>query len=86
MSAITMDVAEFATKVKEVIANLKRDEEIIITGDNNQVLAKLTPINEQPKQELEAKPKRRQLGLSDSIIWISPDFDEPLEDFQEYMP
>jgi antitoxin (DNA-binding transcriptional repressor) of toxin-antitoxin stability system len=86
MSAITMDVTEFATKVKEVIANLKRDEEIIITGDNNQALARLTPVNEQTKEEPEAKPKRRRLGLSDSIIWISPDFDEPLEDFKEYMP
>jgi antitoxin (DNA-binding transcriptional repressor) of toxin-antitoxin stability system len=86
MSAITMDVTEFATKVKEVIANLKRDEEIIITGDNNQVLAKLTPVNEQTKEEWETKPKRRQLGLSDGIAWISPDFNEPLEDFAEYMP
>ena len=86
MSAITMDVTEFATKVKEVIASLKPNEEIIITGDNNQVLAKLTPVIEQAKEELETKPKRRQIGLSDGVAWISPDFDEPLEDFKEYMP
>lgn len=85
MSAITMDVTEFATKVKEVIANLKHDEEIIITGDNNQVLAKLTPVSEQAKEEPEAKPKRRQLGLSEGPAWMSPDFNEPLEDFAEYM-
>jgi hypothetical protein len=79
MSAITMNVSEFATKVEEVIANLKRDEELILTGDQNQVVAKLIPANEPAVAD--AKPKRRQLGLSDSIIWISPDFDEPLEEY-----
>jgi antitoxin (DNA-binding transcriptional repressor) of toxin-antitoxin stability system len=83
MSAITMNVSEFATKVEEVIANLKRDEELILTGDQNQIVAKLVSANEPAAA---AKPKRRQLGLSDSIVWISPDFDEPLEDFKEYMP
>lgn len=84
MAAITMNVSEFATKVEEVIANLKRDEELILTGDQNQVVAKLVPAH--APVVAEAKPKRRQLGLSDSIVWISPDFDEPLEDFKEYMP
>jgi antitoxin (DNA-binding transcriptional repressor) of toxin-antitoxin stability system len=84
MSAITMNVTEFATKVAEVIANLKYDEEVIITGDHNQIVAKLIPANKPAVAD--AKPNRRQLGLSDSIIWISPDFDEPLEDFKEYMP
>lgn len=86
MSAITMNVTEFATKVEEVIANLKRDEELILTGDHNQIVAKLVSANEPAATEAEAKPKRRQLGLSNSIVWISPDFDEPLEDFKEYLP
>ena len=85
MSVVTMDIAEFATKVKEVIASLKPDEEIIITGDNNQVLAKLTPVNEQIKEE-ETKPKRRRAGTAEGHAWMSPDFNEPLEDFAEYMP
>jgi hypothetical protein len=29
--------------------------------------------------------KRRQSGSAKGQIWISPDFDEPLEDFEEYM-
>ena len=86
MSAITMNVSEFATKVEEVIANLKRDEELLLTGDQNQVVAKVVPASESATPETAAKPKRRQLGLSNSIAWISPDFDEPLEDFKEYMP
>ena len=117
MSAITMNVSEFATKVEEVIANLKRDEELILTGDQNQVVAKIVPASEpvsgtplvapsssstiitgdqnqivtstvsaSEAVNAAAKPKRRQLGLSNTIAWISPDFDEPLEDFKEYMP
>ncbi|MGH9841512.1 MAG: DUF2281 domain-containing protein [Blastocatellia bacterium] len=43
-------------------------------------------MNGQTSKQPETPPKRRQAGLSDSIIWISPDFDEPLEDFKEYMP
>ncbi|MGL5195221.1 MAG: DUF2281 domain-containing protein [Chroococcales cyanobacterium] len=29
--------------------------------------------------------KKRQRGSAKGQIWMSPDFDEPLEDFQEYM-
>jgi hypothetical protein len=30
-------------------------------------------------------PKRRQVGSAKGMITISADFDEPLEEFQEYM-
>ena len=30
--------------------------------------------------------KRRQSGSAKGQIWMSPDFDEPLEDFEDYMP
>jgi len=29
--------------------------------------------------------KRRKRGSAKGQIWISPDFDEPLEDFEQYM-
>lgn len=86
MSAITMNVSEFATKVEEVIANLKRDEELLLTGDQNQIVAKVVPASEPAASEVEAKPKRRQLGLIEGPAWMSPDFNEPLEDFAEYRP
>jgi antitoxin (DNA-binding transcriptional repressor) of toxin-antitoxin stability system len=85
MSAIAVDISEFTTKLKELISSLKRDEEIIITAENRPV-AKLTVINGQTQEQPVTPPKRRQAGLSDSIVWISPDFDEPLDDFKEYMP
>jgi hypothetical protein len=37
-------------------------------------------------EEVPSSPKkRRQSGSAKGQIWMSPDFDEPLEDFQEYM-
>jgi hypothetical protein len=30
-------------------------------------------------------PKRRQSGSAKGQIWISPDFDEPLEEFEPYL-
>jgi hypothetical protein len=37
-------------------------------------------------QEISAPiKKRRQRGSAKGLIWLAPDFDEPLEDFQEYL-
>lgn len=84
MSAIAVELSDLDIKVADLIARLKRDQEIIIT-DSHQPVAKLTAINEPVVAET-AVPSRRQGGQSESITWISPDFDEPLEDFKEYMP
>ena len=39
------------------------------------------------KQKAKSKTqlKKRQLGTAKGLIVMSPDFDEPLEDFKEYM-
>ena len=37
------------------------------------------------KNKDEPKKKRRQAGSAAGKIWMSPDFDEPLEDFKDYM-
>ncbi len=50
-------------------------EEIVITKDNQPVV-KLTPIS---------PVKRRRAGSAKGLITISDDFDEPLEDFKDYM-
>ncbi len=84
MSTIAIDISELDITVKDLLARLTCEQEIIITASNRPV-AKLTDISE-PIVETAAAPKRRQGGQSDSIVWISPDFDEPLEDFAEYMP
>jgi ribosomal protein S3 len=39
-------------------------------------------------EEIKAEPKqpRRQAGTLAGQIWMAPDFDEPLDDFADYMP
>jgi len=36
------------------------------------------------KQKTQEKPKKRQFGFAKGKISLSPDFNEPLEDFKEY--
>jgi antitoxin (DNA-binding transcriptional repressor) of toxin-antitoxin stability system len=51
-------------------------DEVIIT-QNNQPVLKLV--------RLTASKKRRQSGSAKGLIFMAPDFDQPLEDFSEYM-
>lgn len=82
MSAIAIDLSDLDIKVTDLIARLKRDQEIIITESHHPV-AKLSAILE-PAAALAAQ--HRQAGLTQGAAWMSPDFNEPLEDFAEYMP
>lgn len=85
MSAIAVELSELDIKVADLIARLKRDQEIIIT-DCHQPVAKLTAVSEPVVAESSLAPQRRQAGLTQGVAWMSPDFNEPLEDFAEYMP
>ncbi|MBG1241449.1 type II toxin-antitoxin system Phd/YefM family antitoxin [Nostoc sp. NZL] len=74
MQQITL--AEASQHLPDLIEAALSGEEIIIIKDN-QPLVKLTPIS--PLKH------RRQPGSAKGLITISDDFDEPLEDFKEYM-
>ena len=76
----TITVEEAQAKLKEIIHQLTPGEEIVIT-ENQQPVAKL--VSEQPKT---VKPPRPGPGLcKGAIIYMSPDFDAPLDDMKEYM-
>lgn len=47
------------------------------------VEATLLPVTEQSADE--SQPERGGFGALKGKIWMAPDFDEPLEDFKEYM-
>mgnify|MGYP002781602675 FL=1 len=51
---------------------------MVITGDDGR-LFKLT-LTAAP-----AKGKRELIGSAKGQVWMADDFDEPLEDFKEYM-
>jgi antitoxin (DNA-binding transcriptional repressor) of toxin-antitoxin stability system len=75
MATITIQQAQM--QLPELIEQMKPGEELMILKDN-QPVAKLL-ISEQKK----AWPC--QAGSAKGKIKMSPDFDEPLEEFKEYM-
>lgn len=61
--------------LSELIQKALLGEEVIIARDNKPMV-KLVAIN---------PPKRqRRVGFAKGVITIAPDFDDPLEDFENY--
>ncbi len=73
---LQVNLSEAAISLPALIQKALNGEEVVITDEKSQMV-KLTPFQE-------IKPKRR-LGLAKGRIKMAPDFDEPLEEFKEYM-
>ena len=73
---LQVNIHEAKTNLSKLIQKVVAGEEVII-AKGNKPLVKMTIIDE-------LKPKRK-LGTAKGKIKISDDFDEPLEDFKEYM-
>lgn len=73
-----VNITEATKHLLELIEAASKGEEIIITKDD-QPVAKLVPV---------APVKKRhpaKAGSAKGLVTISDDFDEPLEDFKDYM-
>ena len=68
-----LDITQAKADISKVLDLAIGGEEIVITQDNKPV-AKISPIQ---------RPLKR--GSARGKVWMSDDFDEPLEDFKEYM-
>ncbi|MFM7166780.1 MAG: type II toxin-antitoxin system Phd/YefM family antitoxin [Planctomycetaceae bacterium] len=76
--SITITIEEAQARLKDFIHQLAPGDEIIIT-ENQQTVARLRTESEQPV-------KRPPPGLGKgSILYMAPDFDEPLDEMKEYM-
>lgn len=73
MQQVTL--AEASEHLRELVEAVLRGEEVAIAIDNRPVV-RLTAIS---------TSKSRQPGSAKGMIWISDDFDQPLEEFKEYM-
>ncbi len=51
-------------------------------ADKKRLLAELQKSIDQPAEDPE---KRRGFGVLKGKVWMADDFDEPLDDFKEYM-
>ena len=68
-----MKLSDAKARFSEVVQQAMLGHPVTITKDNRPVV-RVVPI----------KPAKRRPGTGKGI-WMSPDFDEPLEDFAEYM-
>jgi prevent-host-death family protein len=70
----TVSIQEAQAALSDLIHRLAPGEEIVIT-ENNQPVARLIPAG---------RPTERKLGtLKGTVLYMSPDFDAPLDDFKE---
>jgi antitoxin (DNA-binding transcriptional repressor) of toxin-antitoxin stability system len=76
MLMMVTDVWQILMLVIISIDTVLRGEEVIITKDNSSVV-KIVPTH-----PIKLRP---QFGSAKGLITMSDDFDEPLEDFKEYM-
>jgi antitoxin (DNA-binding transcriptional repressor) of toxin-antitoxin stability system len=75
----TISLQEAQSRLSELIHRLAPGDEVLIT-ENDQPVARLVAPESQPPR------KARVPGtLRGSVISMAPDFDAPLEDFEEYM-
>lgn len=74
---MTMDeqykLADAKAHFSEIVQKVMLGESVVVTKENRPVV-KIVPI----------KPAKRTPGTGKGI-WMAPDFDEPLDDFAEYM-
>jgi antitoxin (DNA-binding transcriptional repressor) of toxin-antitoxin stability system len=73
----TVTLQEAQSRLPDLIHNMIPGEELVIT-ENDEPVAKLSRTP--PKTRQPSKP-----GSAKGKIWMAPDFDAPLEDFEEYM-
>lgn len=76
---IRTTIEEFP-ELEELFDAALRGEEVLITGTHDQE----TRIVRMVATDSNAIPPRRP-GSARGQIWMSDDFDEPLEEFEEYM-
>jgi antitoxin (DNA-binding transcriptional repressor) of toxin-antitoxin stability system len=73
----TMNLDDAQTRLREIVAGLQPGEELVLT-ENGQPVAKLF------RTERTSWPCKAG-SARDKIHYMAPDFDAPLDDFEEYM-
>jgi len=74
----TVSIQEAQANLSELIHRLAAEEEVVITEDDKPVARLLPAAGPQ-------RPPRRLGTLRGTVIYMAPDFDAPLDEFNEYM-
>lgn len=75
MAVPSYSIHEAKTNLSKLIAAVEAGEEVVLRRRDTPV-ARIVPFEEAPKP--------RRFGALKGQIWISPDFDDPLPEFDEY--
>ncbi|MBW3569925.1 MAG: type II toxin-antitoxin system prevent-host-death family antitoxin [Gemmatimonadetes bacterium] len=76
MSQHAIDLTHAQTRLPELVRQAARGEDVILT-DAGEAVAKIIPITRARGP--------RQFGSAKGLIHMADDFDEPLEEFEDYM-
>jgi antitoxin (DNA-binding transcriptional repressor) of toxin-antitoxin stability system len=76
-------IEEAQARLPELLEAVKRGEAVFILIDEN-FSFQLGFVATKLIDYIVSRPRRKP-GLAKGQIWMSEDFDEPLEDFEEYM-
>ena len=49
------------------------------------VITFLEPLEENTEREVKKRPRSEVIGLLSGKVWMADDFNEPIEEFKEYM-
>ena len=72
-----INVGDAEKQLRDLIDEADRGEEIIITRMDGASF-RLVPVS--------SKKPRPTFGSAKGEVWMSDDFDDPLDDFDDYMP
>ncbi len=72
----TVNIHEAKTHLSKLLERVQAGETIVIAKAGKPVV-ELRPITEDPKPRIGGRDKGK--------VWISPHFDDPLPEFEEYM-
>lgn len=76
MVRVTLETAEHT--FRQLVERAANGDEVLITGPTDKPLAKIV------RARTTMGP--RQAGTAKGKVWMSDDFDAPLEDFRDQMP
>ena len=74
----TVTIQEAQARLSDLIHRLAPGDEVVIT-ENDEPVAKLA------RTELKKQWPCKAGSAKETIHWMAPDFDEPLEEFKEFM-
>ncbi len=81
----TVTVEDVKAHLEDLLGRARRDEEWVIVRADGQPVAKLAALPIDSDAAASATAHASLIGLMKGQIKLSPDFDEPLEDFKPYM-